>query len=153
RGSFSIIGLGEAAEAYFHKNVADLTLSEAAFLAGIIQVPNRYSPYKYPERAKARRDLVLDAMADSKFGSLAQKKRAKQQPIGVKPLTILNYSDAPYFVDYVREQLLQQFSEEELTTRSYRIYAPLNMDLQKAAYEAVASGVKSLDEIFSKRKR
>lgn len=153
RGSFSIVGLGEASEAYFRKNVADLSVTEAALLAGIIQLPNRYSPYKYPDRAKNRRNLVLESMAESKFISPAEKNAAKQQPIEVKPLTILNYSEAPYFVDYVREQLLQQFSEEELTTRSYRIYTTLNMGLQKAAYEAVTSALKSLDESFSKRKR
>src|SRR5262249_27636117 len=108
RGSFSIAGLGEAAEAYFHKNVSDLSLHEAAFLAGIIQVPNRYSPYKNPERAKTRRDWVLDAMEDAQFITHAQKLSAKRLPVDVKPLTILNYSDAPYFVDFVREQLLQQ---------------------------------------------
>ncbi|MBI1748379.1 MAG: PBP1A family penicillin-binding protein [Acidobacteria bacterium] len=153
RGSFSIVGLGEAADAYFHKNVSDLSLAESALLAGIIQIPNRHTPYKYPGRAKARRDLVLDTMAEAGFISPAQKQSAKQAPLGIKPPAILNYSDAPYFVDYIREQFLQDFTEEELIKRSYRIYTTLNMDLQKAAYEAVTSGLKTLDEMFSKRKR
>src|SRR5262249_53621849 len=105
RGSFSIVGLGEGAEAYFHKNVADLTLSESALLAGIIRSPTRSSPYKTPGRAKPRRDWVLDAMEDAQFITRAQKLAAKQRPLNVKPLTVLNYSDAPYFVDFVREQL------------------------------------------------
>jgi penicillin-binding protein 1B len=153
RGSFSIIGFGEAAEAYFNKRVNDLALSESALLVGIIPAPNKFSPYQYRERAKLRRDLVLDLMEENNFITHAEKLEAKKQPLGVKPATILNYSDAPYYVDYVRELLLQEFSEGELTKRSYKVYTTLDPDLQKAAYEAVTNGLKTLDDSFSKRKR
>src|SRR5207248_4306157 len=65
RGSFTISGLGEAAEAYFGKEIKNLSLPEAALLAGMIQRPNFYSPYKYPDRALERRNLVLDSMQET----------------------------------------------------------------------------------------
>lgn len=152
RGSFGIVGFGEAAEAYFNKDVNDLTLSEAALLAGIISAPNRYSPYRYPERARQRRDLVLDLMEEEGFISHKEKIDAMRSPLGIKPLSVINYSDAPYFVDYVRDLLLQQFSEEDLLGRGYRVYTTINLELQRAAYEAVAAGLAELDKIFAKHR-
>ncbi len=104
-GSFSIVGFGKAADVFFNKNIQDLTLDEAATLAGIIAAPNRNSPVRYPDRAKMRRDLVLDRMAD--FGMISSKERdqAKSKPIKVESTSVLNYLDAPYFVDYVQDQL------------------------------------------------
>ncbi len=151
RGSFGIIGFGEAAEAYFNKDVNDLTLSEAALLAGIISAPNRYSPYRYPERARQRRDLVLDLMEEAGFISHKEKIDGLRSPLGIKPLSVINYSDAPYFIDHVRDLLLQEFSEEDLLGRGYRVYTTINLELQRAAYEAVASGLAELDKIFAKR--
>lgn len=152
RGSFSIVGFAEAAEAYFGKNLREINLSEAAFLAAMIRAPNKYSPYRYPERARQRRDAVLDLMQEDGFITKAEKLEAKKHPLQFKSLSVFNYSDAPYFVDYVRDQLLQEVPEEELTKRSYKIYTTLNMDLQKAAYEAVNNGLKRVDAALSKKK-
>src|SRR5262249_11370197 len=85
RGSFSIVGFGEAAEAFFHKNVKDVTLAEAATLAGIISAPNRFTPLRYPERAKMRRDLVLDRMAEYEMISPRDRDQAKATAVEVKP--------------------------------------------------------------------
>jgi penicillin-binding protein 1B len=90
RGSFSIVGFGEAAEAFFHKNVKDVTLPEAAMLAGIIPAPNRYTPVRYPERAKVRRDLVLDRMAEYEMISPQERDQAKASRLEVKPASIFN---------------------------------------------------------------
>jgi penicillin-binding protein 1B len=99
-GSFSIVGFGEAANAFFDKSVRDLTLEESALIAGIITAPNRYTPLRYRERATARRNLVLDQMAEYGMISAQQCADAKSKPLSVKSFSVLNYSDAPYFVDY-----------------------------------------------------
>jgi penicillin-binding protein 1B len=152
-GSFSIVGIGEAADAFFDKNVADLTLGEAATLAGIITAPNRYTPLRYPERAKQRRDLVLDHMAEYEMITARQRDEAKAQPLGVKPSNIMNYSDAPYFVDYVQDILSEQLGDATLANSHDKIYTTLNMDLQKAAFESIRDETVKLDEYFAKGKR
>jgi penicillin-binding protein 1B len=152
-GSFSIVGIGEAADAFFDKNVGDLTLGEAATLAGIITAPNRYTPLRYPERAKQRRDLVLDHMAEFEMITARQRDEAKAQPLGVKPSNILNYSDAPYFVDYVQDILSEQLGDAALAKSHDKVYTTLDMELQKAAFESIREGTVKLDEYFAKGKR
>jgi penicillin-binding protein 1B len=152
-GSFSIMGVGEGADAFFNKNVADLTLGEAATLAGIITAPNRYTPLRYPERAKQRRDLVLDHMAEYEMITPRQRDEAEAQPLGVKPSNILNYSDAPYFVDYVQDILSEALGDAALAKSHDKIYTTLDMDLQKAAFESIREETLKLDEYFAKGKR
>ena len=151
-GSFSLVGFGQAADAFFDKRVKDLTLEEAATLAGIITAPNRHTPMRYPERAAARRNRVLDQM--SEYGMIAPGERdeAKAKPLSVKPVSILNYSGAPYFVDFVQQQLVDKYGPDALARSEFRIYTTLDTDLQKAAFESVESGVKQLDATLAKRK-
>jgi penicillin-binding protein 1B len=153
RGSFSIVGFGEAAEAYFDKSVKDLTLGEAATLAGIISAPNRYTPIRYPEKTKARRNLVLDAM--NEYGMISRKERdeAKAQPLEVKPSSNFNSSEAPYFVDYIQDILIDRFGDPVLTRSNYKIYTSLDPEVQKAAFESIREGVVELDTHFAKGKR
>ena len=145
RGSFSIQGLGEASQAYFRKDVRDLTLPEVALLAGIIQSPNRFSPYRHSDAALKRRNQVLGAMLDIKAITQGEFDEAVQAPLGVAPSYAVA-SEAPYFIDLVKDQLLDRFSEEELTSESYRIYTTLDLRLQRAAVEAVRIGVEELDK-------
>jgi penicillin-binding protein 1B len=152
-GSFSIVGFGEASEAFFGKKVSNLTLAEAATLAGIITAPNRYTPLRYPERAKQRRDLVLDHMAEYEMITPRERDEAKAQPLGVKPSNILNYSDAPYFVDYLQDILSDRFGDVALNRSQYKIYSTLDMDLQQAAFESIREEIVKLDEYFAKGKR
>jgi penicillin-binding protein 1B len=152
-GSFSIVGIGEAAEAYFGKGVQDLSAGEAATIAGIISAPNRFSPIRYPERAKERRDLVLDLMAEYDLLSHAEATTAKSQPLEVNPSTVLNYSDAPYFVDYVQEVLVEKIGDEALIRGKYKVFTSLDMDLQQAAFEALRQGISEMDAHFAKGKR
>ncbi|MBZ5495285.1 MAG: PBP1A family penicillin-binding protein [Acidobacteriia bacterium] len=153
RGSFSIVGFGEAAGAFFDKAVANLTLSEAATLVGVIPAPNRYTPLRYPERAKQRRDLVLDRMAEYEMITPRQRDEAKAQPLGVKPSNIMNYSDAPYFVDYLQDILGEQLGDVALGRTQYKIHTTLDMDLQQVAFESVRDEMVTLDEYFAKGKR
>jgi penicillin-binding protein 1B len=153
RGSFSIVGFGEAAEALFDKNIGNLTLGEAATLAGMIPAPNRYTPLRYPERARQRRNLVLDRMTEYDMITPKERDDAKTQALGVKPSNIFNYSDAPYFVDYLQDILAEQLDRLAPGHAQYRIYTTLDMDLQQAAFESVREVMVKLDDYFAKGKR
>jgi penicillin-binding protein 1B len=152
-GSYSISGVGEAASSYFNKDVVNLTLPEAAFLAGIIRGPSLYSPYRDPERAKARRNQVLDSMADAGLIPRDRAEQAKATELKIVPKRSAVNSDAPYFVDYLQQQLLNEFATRDLSRQSYRVYTTVDMDLQRAADKAVNDTLASLDQIFAKRKK
>jgi penicillin-binding protein 1B len=151
-GSFSIIGFGEAADVFFHKNIKDLTVEEAATIAGIITAPNRYTPLRYPERATVRRNMVLDQMADFEMISPQERDQAKSKPLSVKSTTLLNYSDAPYFVDYVQDLLIGKYGNAALAHSKFKVFTTLNTELQKAAFESMQIGIAELDATLSKRK-
>jgi len=149
RGSFAISGFGEACKAYFNKDLKDITLPEAALLAGLIQRPSYLSPYRHPERAMERRNLVLESMVETHAITRDQADKAKAVPLKLAPPNV-EASDAPYFVDMVREQLIGKFSDSELNDSSYRIYTTLDPDLQKAAAQSVEMGIKLVDEQVKK---
>jgi penicillin-binding protein 1B len=151
RGSFSIYGFGEAANAYFNKDVASLTLPEAAFLAGLIRGPNMYSPYRRPARALERRNYVIREMLDLGMITSEQAEKASGATLGVINQNVEGL-EAPYFVDMVRDQLLTQFSERDLNSQSYRIYTTLDLDLQKAASEGARLGISEVDQVSKKSK-
>ena len=149
RGSFTITGFGEAAEAYFGKDIKEISLPEAALLAGLIQAPSALSPYRHPERAIERRNLVLESMVETGAITQAQADSAKATPLKLTPQNV-EARDAPYFVDLIREQLLAKYNEEELNGEGYRIYTTLDPGLQKAAAEAVEVGRKEVDAQIKK---
>jgi penicillin-binding protein 1B len=151
-GSFSIVGFGEAADTFFGKSLKELTLGEAAMLAGIITAPNRHTPLRYPERAALRRNMVLDQMAEYGMITQAERNEAKSKVLSVRPPSILNYSDAPYFVDYVQDQLIAQYGDEALARDKFRVYTSLDTNLQQAAFESIQTGMVELDAYFAKRK-
>jgi penicillin-binding protein 1B len=154
RGSFSINGFGEAATAYFGKDLASLTLPEAATLAGIIPAPNgKFSPIKHPDEVKRRRNAILGAMRSMGSITLTQYEQAKNTEVKVVPPKV-DVSDAPYLVDYIREELLKSFSEEDVVNSSLRVYTSLDPALQKIAVEAVNNGLKGVnDQIAERRKK
>lgn len=149
RGSFSINGFGEAAQAYFGKDVRELDLTECALLAGIIQSPNRLSPFRHVERALERRNLVLDSMVETGAITKDQAERAKQEPLHLAPGSV-DASEAPYFVDLVRDDLTQKFGDRDFNREGLRIYTSLDPDLQQIATQAVDSTVRSIDEQVDK---
>src|SRR5437762_5313876 len=153
RGSFSVNGFGEAAAAYFGKDLAGITLPEAATLAGIIPAPNgKFSPLKHPDEAKRRRNSVLLAMRT--VGAITEKQYedAKNAELKVAPIQI-DVSDAPYLVDFVHEELLRDYTEEEITNSSLRVYTSLDPALQRAAVEAVQNGLKFVQAQIAARKK
>ncbi len=151
RGSFAIHGFGEASLAYFNKDVRDVTLPEAAFLAGIIHAPNRYSTAeRRPERAVEARDRALLSMTENDAITAEQARDAKKVPLQIVGAG-LEGSTAPYFVDMVKEHLLDHFSEADLLSQSFRVYNTLDPDLQHAASEAVDIGIKNVDTQLARR--
>jgi len=149
RGSFGISGFAEAARSYFNKDLKDVTLPEAALLAGLIQRPSYLSPYRHPERALERRNLVLESMVDTHAITREEADKAKATPLKLAPPNV-EASDAPYFVDMVRETLNGKFNESDLNDSSYRIYTTLDPDLQKAAAQSVEMGIKLVDDQVKK---
>jgi penicillin-binding protein 1B len=152
-GSYSINGVGEAASAYFNKDVVNLTLPECAFLAGIIRGPSLYSPYRDPERAKSRRNQVLDSMVEAGFLPRDKAEQAKATELKIQAKHSALNSDAPYFVDYLQQQLVNELPTRDLARQSYRVYTTIDMDLQRAADKAVNDTLTSLDQVFAKRKK
>ncbi len=150
QGSFAINGFGEAAQAYFGKDVRQLTLPECALLAGLIQSPSRLNPYRHAERAMERRNLVLDTMVETGSITKAEAETAKAQPLRLAPASV-NAGQAPYFVDLVREELTQKLGESSFNREGLRIYTSLDPDLQRAAADAVDFGAKLVDDLVLKQ--
>ncbi len=152
RGSFAINGFGEAAQAYFGKDLRQLDLSQFAMLAGMVQSPSRLNPYRHPERAIERRNVVLNAMVETGDITAAQARTASAEPLHLAPQNV-DASEAPYFVDLVHDQLNQRLGEQDQAHESLRIYTSLDPELQRVASEAVEFGMKNVDSIIEKRKR
>jgi penicillin-binding protein 1B len=151
RGSFSINGFGEAARSYFGKNIKEITLPEAALIAGIIQSPSILNPYKRPEKVMERRNVVLETMVETGAITREQCDAAKASPLKLAPPNV-EASDAPYFVDLVKETLSSKYSETELNDNGFHIYTTLDPQLQHAAAEAVSEGMKLVDEQVAKQR-
>ena len=151
-GSFNIQGFGEGAQAFFGKDLRKLTLTEAALLAGLPQGPSLFNPFRNPERAKKRRNIILLMMRDNGFITAAEYQQAIEEPVGVK----LGYSgseDAPYFVDLINDYLQANLGEHDFQANSYGVYTTIDVNLQRAAGEAMAVGLKEVDQIQIKRGR
>jgi len=143
-------GVEAGAETYFGKQAKDLTLDEAALLAGIPKAPSEYSPTANPARAKERRDLILDLMAKTGFASQSDVEAAKAKPI---QLADSAYYQAPqalspafdYPVEYIRGDL-----EDKYTTRvaqtGLAVYSTINVAAQKKAYEVMRAGLRRYDQ-------
>lgn len=150
RGSFAIRGFGEASQAYFGKDIRSLTLPEAATLAGLIQEPSRRNPVRWPDRAKGRRNVVLQQMLDNGYISQSQHDMAVEAPLVIAKQGIES-ADAPYFVDLVNERLTDEFQDRDFGDSGSKIYTTLDPDLQRDAAEAVANGIRGVDEILAQR--
>jgi penicillin-binding protein 1B len=152
RGLYAIHGFGEAAHSLFGKNLRDLTLAEIATLAGIIPAPNTFSPTKHLDRAIVRRDLILKLM--QRAGAIKDQEYEEAKSAGLK--IVQSQSDAPeasYFVDYTRDELLKDYSEREVMYGGYTVYTTLDMNLQKAAIQAVSNGLALVEKQFAARNK
>jgi penicillin-binding protein 1B len=149
RGSFAIHGVGEAARLFFGKDVSNVTLSEAAMIAGVIQSPSRLSPFRNPDRARERRNVVLHAMADAEFISADAAERSSREPLQIAARAL--DAEAPYFVDHVGQELQDKY--RDVARGAVDVYTTLDTHLQRLAHEAIRNGLARVDEMLSKRKR
>ncbi|MFQ5913216.1 MAG: penicillin-binding protein 1A [Nitrospinota bacterium] len=137
-------GVEAAARTYFGKGVENLNLEEAALLAALPKAPSYLSPVRYPERARSRRNLVLGKMQEMGFIPPERAQEAQKAPLNIVRLKPVE-SQAPHFVEHVRRELQERFGQRELYQKGLRVYTTLDLDLQRAAREALVKGLKAVD--------
>jgi len=152
RGSFGIRGVAEAARLFFGKDVSNISLAEAATIAGVIQSPSALNPFNNPARCRERRNVVLQAMVAAGYVPQDEADQA-----GKEPLTLVQRAleaQAPYFVDYVGQQLAEAYPGLTTnTTEAVEVYTTLDLHLQRVALDAVRDGLAGVDKILARRKR
>ncbi len=136
-------GIEAASHTYFDKSTEELTLAEAALLAALPRAPSYYSPFKNPEKALARRNLVLKKMLRLGYITEDDYRAALDEPLPDK-IHRRRYK-APYFIEYLREMLERRYSDS-LYTAGLRVYSPLDMGMQEVAEQAVSKGVRELEQ-------
>ncbi|MGA7413648.1 MAG: transglycosylase domain-containing protein, partial [Bryobacteraceae bacterium] len=149
--TFSLHGFGEAARIYFDKDLSELSLPQAAMLAGIVQRPSYDDPIRHPDRALARRNMVLTMMLRNGFITDAQAAAAANTPLGADARSLDSAGQAPYFLDLAFEEARSHVASKAGALGSYRIYTTLDQDLQSAAADAVLIGMEKVDAIIRKR--
>lgn len=141
-GSF---GVEAASERYFGKSIQQLTLPEAATLAGLPRNPTYYSPIRHPRRALLRRNEVLAAMLNNRKIDEQQYQTAVATPLGLH-VQRWNREVAPYFVEYVRRLLLEKYGAEVVNTNGLRVYTALDLHLQQIAEQTLRQGLRAYDK-------
>ena len=147
QAAYSVHGFGEGARMFFGKPLRDINLPEAALLAGLVQRPSYFNPFRYPARAKDRRDLVLKLMLENKYITQAQYDQAINTPVRVASGGS-NAARAPYLLDYVNTEL-QNRDDDDLARN---VYTTVDLNLQRAAEEAIRVGMQEVEKTLSKRK-
>ena len=138
-------GVAAAAQTYFNKSLAELTLGEAAFLAGLPKAPNNYNPARFAPAAKARRDWVLDRMAEDGSATEAEIAQAKAEPLTLRHREEAEIVTAPYFAEEVRRELLARYGEKALYQGGLSVRTSLDAGLQAAADQALRAGLVAYD--------
>ena len=149
RGSFGIHGVAEAARLFFGKDVTNLSLAEAATIAGVIQAPHTHSPFSSPTRSRDRRNVVLQAMVDSGYVDRAAAERAGREP--VETVAHALDTEASYFVDLLGQTLTDDHPGLLGSTRPVDIFTTLDTHLQRIAQEAVTLGAVRIDEQLARK--
>jgi penicillin-binding protein 1A len=138
-------GIEAAAQGYFGKSARDLTVPEAAMLAGLPKAPTNYSPYLHPERAYQRQSYVLNRMLEDGYLTQREKDRALSMVVklrSVKPKEKV----AAYFIENIRRYIQEKYGSDVLYKEGLEVYTTLNMQMQKAARDAVEQGIKEMEE-------
>jgi len=144
RGSQGIFGVWEAAQFYFSKPLTDLTVGETALLAGLIRAPNRLSPYRSPDAAIKRRNVVLAKLLDDRIISRKQFDAALREQLPRRSLVKVT-NEGPFYVDYLRRELEDNYSNSVLTKEGLRIFSSLDLQMQRMAERALVEGLKKLE--------
>ena len=152
RGSFAVFGVAEASRLFFGKDVSNVSVAEAATIAGVIQQPSALSPFTNPQRCRERRNIVLQTMAEDGYIDGATAARASKEPLVVVQRAL--EAEAPYFVDYVNQTLDEAYPGLTTTTsQAVDVYTTLDLHLQRLAQDAVSKGLTNVDQMLPKRKR
>ncbi len=152
RGSQGIYGVSEAAQFYFSKPLNELTVGEMALLAGLIRAPNKLSPYRSVDAATKRRNVVLAKLFDDKIITERQYRAALREKLPHRELIKVT-NDAPFYVDYVRRELSENYSNTVLTADGLRIFTSLDLHLQRIAEKTLSEGLKKLEESYPNLRR
>jgi len=152
RGSFRIRGFGAAADAFLGKDLSQINLPEAAELAGLPRWPAYFDPFRHPDHLRDRRNVVLGLMRQNGLIGDREYALAIEAPLTVAKGTVQS-AEAPYFVDMVNDEMQTRFQDSDLQSNGFRIYTTLDMNLQRAAAEAVRLGMANVDEQIRKQRR
>jgi penicillin-binding protein 1A len=138
-------GVQAAAENYYRKNVEDLTLPEAALIAGLAQAPSKYSPFAHPESARNRRRYVLRRMHEEGMITDDERESAEGEEVKVYPVDDIFRETAPFYVESVRRNVVEQFGNERMLRDGLRVEAAMELERQRAAQAAMLSGLMEVD--------
>jgi len=139
-------GVQAASENYFGKSVNELNLAEAAMLAGLPQAPSRYSPFRFPEKAKQRQIYVLNRMLTEGYITNIQASEAINKILDIKKRRNWYIEEVPYYTEYVRQYIEKKYGKEALYEEGYEIYTAVNIEMQKAARAELKKGLKFIDK-------
>jgi penicillin-binding protein 1B len=152
KGSQGIYGIWEASQFYFSKPLTEMSTGEMALLAGLIRGPNNYSPYRSVEAATKRRNVVLAKLLDDNIISRRQYEASVNETLPHRELVKVT-NDAPYYVDFLRRELAENYSNDVLTTEGLRIFTSLDLHLQKLAERSLSEGLKRLEAKYPALRR
>ncbi len=137
-GGQSAFGIQAASRLFFDKRARELTLAEAALLAGLPQLPSAYNPYTNPDGATRRRNDVLDAMAGEGYISAAEAAEAQSKPLGVKKTNYFTERREGYFFEYVRRELVRKYGIDRVRKGGLKVYTTIDLKAQQQARRAIA---------------
>ncbi len=138
-------GVQVASKTYFGKDVWDITLEEAAFLAGLPKAPNNYSPYRHPDKAKLRQQIVLKRMADENYITDQRYREAYEKNLFFQELHAGEVR-GKYFKEYVRQYLISRYGDDVVYKGGLNVYTTLNEEMQEMAETALKEGLRELDK-------
>jgi len=139
-------GVEAASESYFNKRIDQLQLAEMAMMAGLAKAPSRYSPVTNFRRARDRQAYVLTRMTELGMISQDQREKALRTPLKIQSRESAYFSKAPYFTEFIRQQVERKYGKEKLYQQGLRIYTTLDLPLQRAAQRSVEAGLRELDK-------
>lgn len=146
QGRRAIHGFGLASQFYFAQPIQELNLARTALLVGIVRGPSYYDPRRFPERARQRRNLVLDVMADEGLVPREEAERSKKLPLGVVSREQLQTSAFPAYIDIVKTQLRKNYDERDLTSEGLRIFTNMDPIIQRQAQASLTRTVNAIDK-------
>ena len=139
-------GVEAASESYFNKRIEQLNLAEMAMIAGLVKAPSRYSPINNLKRAKERQTYVLRRMSELGYISKDQEEKTLRTPLKIQSRESAYFSKAPYFTEYIRQQIEKKYGKEKLYQEGLRIYTTLDLSLQRMAQRSIEAGLRDLDK-------